>query len=278
MTSEAPQVDTPTDGSGGRGPLLSVVNSIRVLEAFTVADPSLGVNEIARRVNLHKSTVSRILATLQDEDLVERDKDSGRFQLGIGVIGLAGPLLAHLDVRRIAYPALQALADRTAETAALCVWSGHESIVVEQVPSPRQVKHTTPLGSRFAKVASASVKVFLAKHGEAEATRLVRQGLVLPGPLSAEETFDRLGQVRHARYAVNDGETDPEELSVAAPVQDHRNSTVAAVLLSAPRARMSPVLVDDCVQRVRETADQISARLGAEPMHHSGEQHTAPAG
>jgi len=252
-----------TDGNAGRGPLLSVVNSIRVLEAFTVVEPSLGVNEIARRVDLHKSTVSRILGTLHDADLVERDEASGRFQLGIGVIGLAGPLLAHLDVRRIAYPALEALTEATGETAALCLWSGHESIVVEQVPSPRQVKHTTPLGTRFAKSASASVKVFLAEQSEAEVARLLRQGLVESTPLGSDELRERLAQISKAGYAVNDGETDPEELSISAPVYDHRNSVVAAVLLSAPRSRMSSFLLDDHIQRVREMAERISARLGS---------------
>src|SRR5699024_840957 len=129
--------------------------------AFSVTEPLLGVNEIARRVRLHKSTVSRILSTLEQVDLVERDEMSGRFRLGIGVIGLAGPLLANLDVRRVAYAALEKLVELTNETAALALWNGWESIVVEQIPSPRQVKHTTPLGVRFAKASSASVQVFL---------------------------------------------------------------------------------------------------------------------
>lgn len=265
-------------GDGGRGPLLSVINSIRVLEAFSVAEPSLGVNEIARRVNLHKSTVSRILATLQEADLVERAEASGRFQLGIGVIGLAGPLLAHLDVRRTAYPALEALVETTGETAAMCLWSGHESIVSEQVPSPRQVKHTTPLGTRFAKAASASVKVFLAEQSEPEVQRLLRQGLVTLSGQDIDELHVRLVKVHEAGYAINDGETDPEELSISAPVRDHRNSVVAGVLLSAPRSRMAPFLVDDYIQRVRQTAARISARLGAEPVNHSGEHDSAPAG
>jgi DNA-binding IclR family transcriptional regulator len=68
----------------------------------------LGVTEIARRVGLHKSTVSCALATLEQAGLVERDAKRGRFQLGIGVIGLAGPLLANLDVRRVARSALEA--------------------------------------------------------------------------------------------------------------------------------------------------------------------------
>ena len=251
--------------ASGRGPMLSVLNAVKVLGAFTVAEPMLGVTEIARRVDLHKSTVSRILATLQQVDLVEREEHSGRFQLGIGIIGVAGPLLAHLDVRRIAFPALESLVALTGETAALALWSGHESIVVEQVPSPKQVKHTTPLGARFSKASSSSVQVFLAERSEPERHRLLRGGLVETGIGTEEDLLGRLNTVRGQGYALNDGETDPEELSISAPIRDHRQMVVAAVLLSAPRSRMTPFMVSDGVHRVCEVAAQISARLGAAP-------------
>ena len=93
-------------------------NGIRVLRSFSVDEPALGVTEIARRVDLHKSTVSRLLNQLEQLDLVLRDPESGRFRLGLGLIGIAGPLLANLDVRRVAYPSLERLTERTGETSA----------------------------------------------------------------------------------------------------------------------------------------------------------------
>lgn len=264
-----PEVESAANMRGedenGRGPLLSLLNGVRVLESFSVAESLLGVNELARRLRLHKSTVSRILASLEQVNLVERDEQSGRFRLGIGVIGLAGPLLANLDVRRIAYPALEELVNLTSETAALSLWSGHESTVVEQIPSPRQVKHTTPLGVRFTKASSSSVQVFLAEQTEAQVRTLLRQGLVTAGPGGEDSLFERLELVRGQGYALNDGETDPEELSVSAPVLEHRDRVVGAILLSVPRARTTPFLVEDFIRRTRDTAQQISARLGALP-------------
>lgn len=268
--------------SSARGPLHSLLNGIRVLEAFSVSDPMLGVNEIARRVDLHKSTASRILATLQQVDLVERDDNSGRYRLGLGVIGLAGPLLAHLDVRSVTAPALEELVQLTGETAALSVWSGHESIVVEQVPSPKLVKHTTPLGARFSKATSATVQVFLAERTETEIHRLIRQGLVSDITGTEDDISRLLERLRttHGRgYALNDGDTDPEELSVSAPIRDHRSTVVAAVLLSVPRSRSTPLLVEDYIRRVREAADQVSARLGAlrRPPHDRPPHEEGPA-
>lgn len=263
MTSTRPVGDGEQVGDQpGRGPLMSVLNAVALLDTFSVAEPRLSVTEIARRIDLHKSTVSRLLGTLEGVGLVERDGTTGHFGLGLGLLGLAGPLLAHLDVRKIAYPELEALVAATGETCALAVWSGHESIVVEQIPSPRQVKHTTPLGARFSKVASASVQVFLAELPRPAAGALLRDGLVTADGRDAETVLEELAAVRRDGLAVNDGGTDPEEFSVSAPIRDHRGHLAGAVLLSAPRARVTDSLRDAYTGHVRRGATSVSARLG----------------
>lgn len=111
------------------------------------------------------------------------------------------------------------------------------------------------------------MQVFLAGQPESELRRLLRQGLIVDSSSDEDDVaglLERLDTVDRRGCALNDGETDPEELSVAAPVRDHRHNAVAAVLLSVPRFRTTPFLVEDCQRRVRETADRISARLGAE--------------
>ena len=136
-------------GNGDARGASVIVNAIAVLRSFTADEPMLGVTEIASRVGLHKSTVSRILATFEQEHLVERDPDTRRFRLGMGLIAVAGPLLAELEERRVAYPVLRELTERTGETSALMVWNGTESMCVEQIASRQQVKHTAPLGARY---------------------------------------------------------------------------------------------------------------------------------
>ncbi len=241
-------------------------NGVRVLHAFSVDEPALGVTEISRRVRLHKSTVSRILGQLESMDLVVRDTDSGRFRLGLGLIGLAGPLLANLDVRRVAYPALENLTERTRETSALTVWSGNESVSVEQVPSPQQVKHTTPIGTRYTTTASASVQVFLAALPEGRArTLLETHFLGTQDDTVVERYLERLVEVRETGVAVNAGETSVEEVGISAPVRDHRGHVVAAVLLSAPSMRVSEHMRQRLAEAARAGADDVSERLGAAP-------------
>ena len=240
-------------------------NGLAVLRAFTVDEPVLGVSEIAGKVGLHKSTVSRILATLELENLVERDPSTRRFRLGLGVIAMAGPLLADLDVRRVAYPVVQELSRRTGETAAVMVWDGAEAVCVEQVASRHQVKHTTPLGTRYNTAASSSVQAFLAQLEPCAVRSLLMKGAIdLPGLTEAalDAYLVRLREVAERGYAVNYGETSLEEVGLAAPVCDHRGEPVAAVLLSAPRFRVSSEQLGTLAEAVTAAARSITSRLG----------------
>lgn len=263
-TGNEPLHDDASENGVGRG--MSVLkNGLAVLRAFSVEEPLLGVSEIASRVALHKSTVSRILATLELENLVERDSATRRFRLGLGVIAMAGPLLADLDVRRVAYPILHDLSRRTGETAALMVWDGGEAVCVEQVPSSHQVKHTTPLGTRYNTAASSSVQAFLARLDPFVVRSFLMKGTIdLPGLTEAalEAYLVRLREVAEQGFAVNYGETSLEEVGVAAPVSDHRGEPVAAVLLSAPRFRVSTEQLSTFAEAVTTAAQNVTSRLG----------------
>jgi DNA-binding IclR family transcriptional regulator len=236
-----------------------------VLKTFTREEPVLGVTEISRRVGLHKSTVSRILATLEEDALVERHPTSGRFRLGVGVLTLAAPMLANLDVRRVARPFLEELTRVTGETTGLVVWSEGAAVSIEQVASPRKVKHTIPLGTQFREHVSASVKIFLAEAPLEEVQQLIRRGLPRytdRSVIDPDEYMRNLQRVRESGCAVNDGETSAEEVGIAAPIRDHRDRAVAAVLLSAPRYRTPLDRVRELSPSVKQCATDISTRLG----------------
>jgi DNA-binding IclR family transcriptional regulator len=236
-----------------------------VLKTFTREEPVLGVTEISRRVGLHKSTVSRILATLEEDALVERHPTSGRFRLGVGVLTLAAPMLANLDVRRVARPFLEELTRVTGETTGLVVWSEGAAVSIEQVASPRKVKHTIPLGTQFREHVSASVKIFLAEAPLEEVQQLIRRGLPRytdRSVIDPDEYMRNLQRVRESGCAVNDGETSAEEVGIAAPIRDHRDRAVAAVLLSAPRYRTPLDRVRELSPSVKQCATDISMRLG----------------
>src|SRR5699024_6966900 len=137
-------------------PRTSVVhNEIDVLRCFSKNEPLIGVTDFAEQVDLHKSSVWRLLATMESEGWVEDDPGTRTSRHGLGLIAIAGPLLANLDVRLVAYPYLQELALNTQETTVLAVWEGSAAVTVEQIASQRTIKHTSPLGAQYASTGSA---------------------------------------------------------------------------------------------------------------------------
>lgn len=247
-----------------QGAAASLLNGLGVLEAFSVEKPVLGVTEIAQKVNLHKSTVSRILTGLAKAGYVERDEETGRFRLGLGLIGLAGPLLAELDVRRAAHADLEALTAITGETSALAVWNGVEAIVVEMIPSPHQVKHTAAIGTRYGQYESSSVRVFLAQLPFARVEQLLEAGQITRSPESGPDGGHRqhLAIVKEQDYAVNDGFTSFEEVGISAVVRDYRDEVLACITVKAPRSRTGPDRIAAHLDSVMAAARSVSARLG----------------
>lgn len=262
-------VDTPRRRSANdrpQGAAASLLNGLSVLEAFSLsAHPTLGVTEISEIVGLHKSTVSRMLTGLTESGIIQRDPESGRYRLGLGVIGLAGPLLADLDIRRAALPQLEKMTQETLETSAIAVWNGSNAVVVEQVASPHQVKHSASIGTRYNKFASSSVRMFLSEFDTATIDHLLSSGAIeregYRGP--TDPIHLELTSIRESGVAVNDGETTFEEFGISAPVRDYRGVTVGCVIASAPRSRVqyqrSQSRLEDAV---RHTAAMVSAQLG----------------
>lgn len=267
MISENP------DAQHKQGAAASLLNGFAVLEALaSTTRSSLGVTEISSRVDLHKSTVSRMLTGLAQAGYVERDEATGRYRLGLGMIGLAGPLLAELDIRRVAAPYLEQLTETTGETSAITIWNGDEGVVVEQVPSPHQVKHTAAIGTRYHLFASSSVRVFLAALPPQDAEALLSAGA--GGPIefagTPEEARAELASVRELAHAVNDGGTTIDEYSVSAPVHDYRGDVAGCVTASAPRSRVLHLGTQQMLRdAVLATAAQVTARMGGGAGHSS---------
>lgn len=272
MTGQPP---TPTSENRSS---TAVGSALAILRCFTSDRPLLGVTEVATMVGLHKSSVSRMLGTLEAEELVEQDPQTKRYRLGLGMLSIAAPLLADFDVRRVSLPILQELVDSTSESAALVIWNGREAVVVEQVATPHAIKHTVQLGTTYATADSASVRVFLAALPRARASALLRSGDVTVGDAARgwDDVLARLDAETSAGVSVNDGESFPDEVGIASPVRDHRGEVVAAVLISAPRYRIDAAALARLTTACRAAAARVTVRLGgpaATPVDPEADAH-----
>ncbi|GAA4117037.1 IclR family transcriptional regulator [Enteractinococcus coprophilus] len=259
-----------------QGAPAALLNGLAILESFSIRRPVLGVTEISEIVGLHKSTVSRMLNGLAELGYVQRERDGGRYRLGLSVLELSAPLLADLDIRDAGLEHLERLTEITGETSALGVWSGTGTIVVDQVASPHQVRHTQPIGNRYNQWSSSSVRVMLAYQPLKTVHELIDDGLIIApkGGLSRQQIEEDLEEIRRTGVAMNKGHTTPEEFGVSAVVRDLRGAEIGCVVLSAPSSRVELNDSAESLQEaVRRTANDISARLGASVVSENGQGH-----
>lgn len=249
-----------------RGTLIqSVQRAVSLLKAFDTQAAELGVTELSRRVKLHKSTVSRLLATLEHEGLLERVPGTEKYRLGFEFVRMAGQVAHFGDVRKAARPVLVRLAESTRETINLAVADGDGVINVDQVSGPHLVRDTNWVGRRTPFNCVANGKALLALQPPAEIERI----LAGPLPRFTERTITdppallaELARVREQGYALALGEIEEGLNAVAAPIRDGAGAVVAAVSVSGPAYRVTADRLADLGALTVKAAAEIAARLG----------------
>jgi IclR family transcriptional regulator, acetate operon repressor len=246
------------------GGLQSVSRALRALELIAEAG-ELGVTELGRRLDVHKATASRLVSTLAERGLVERDPTSERYRLGFGLIRLAGAAIAGLDLVRTAHPILEDLAERTRETVNLGVLSRGDVVYVDQVAGTHSIVSVSWVGRGTPLHCTSNGKALLAWMDEegrdrllaTPLTRMTDATIVDPGVLRTQ-----LQDVRTRGYAQTIEELEEGLNAVAAPVRGADGQVVAAVSVSGPAFRMRPVDLPRVGRLVIEAASSISRRLG----------------
>jgi DNA-binding IclR family transcriptional regulator len=195
----------------------AVERSLRVLEALANARGELGTNELARRTRVNPSSVSRLLATLAAGGYVDHDEDSGRYRLGVRLLQLGNVVLASLDLRALARPHLEALAEETGETATLSVPGERDAVTVDFVQSASSVQSVARVGRPSVAHATAAGKVLLA-FGDASLPsgtleRFTPKTITDPAKLAAV-----VERVRVQGWGEAAGERERDLNAIAAPV------------------------------------------------------------
>lgn len=240
-------------------------HAVEMLRCLASDAPLLGISEIASVVGLHKSSVSRMIATLEEDDLVERDPASKRIRLGPGLLSLVAPLLGTVRVVDTALPQLGDLAQRCGETISISVWDGAGAVNLEQVLGGKAVKHYAARGSRNPAHATASGKLLLAFAPSEAIDRALRRELRRFTPrtiCTRSALLAEITVIRRQGYAFNEGELSLDVGAVAAPVRNDKGIVVAAITATVPMYRFATTNRRQLTELVRDAADRVSARLG----------------
>lgn len=232
----------------------TVDRALSILDCFTREHPKLSLNEISKMIHLSPSTVSRIIATLENRNYLVRDSQSLLYSLGYRLTNLGALCLETSDLREIAKPYLVELRDYYNESVGLYVLNKGQRVCVDCVQSTQSLRRVIEVGTRKRLTRGASGKLLLAYMEEAD----IRQNL-LQDPFV---TFEELAKIRMEGYAASFNEFEQGISSVAVPVFDSRRKVCAALFLSGPLTRIDREHAREMSEKMKDISAKISVRLG----------------
>jgi DNA-binding IclR family transcriptional regulator len=224
-----------------------------------------GVTEIADRLGVHKSTVSRLIAALEARGFVEQVSERGKYRLGFAVARLARASSAQLDLVKAGQDICDTLSRDVGETANLAVLDGDRVINVVEAIGPAEITLRTWVGQSCPAYATSSGKVLLSGLKPAEVrSRLgtAFESFTDSTVCGADDLQVQLTEAGERGWASVSEELEVGLNAVAAPVYDAESQVVAALSVSGPSYRLGIERFGEVAKLTIAAADAISRRLG----------------
>lgn len=249
-----------------------VAKAVAVLDRLAEGGET-SASDLADRIGEPRSSVYRLLATLQRLDLVEAGARRGTYRLGLKTLRLGAAVAERFDERTAALPVMERIHDETGETVFLCVRRGMEAVCIERLAGRRVQSLALRLGGSLPLHAGAGPLALLAF-----APRELWHAYLSSGPLesftpstptSRAEVLERLEATMARGYAVSDQDVTPGIAALGAPVYDHRGAVCAALSISGVRPAILEGEEEPLAAMIVEGAREASRSLGYVPDEES---------
>ena len=249
-----------------RGTIQSVDRAARILKSLGDS-PRLGVTEISDRLGIAKATVHGLLRTLEQQELIEQEPDSGKYRLGAAMLQLGNSFLDNHGLRARSLMWAGSLATRVGEAVRVGVMNGETVLIVHHVFRPDNSLQILEVGASIPWHACALGKAVVAFMAPARRTALLGGDLMpLTGRTMTEPSLLRaaLEGVATLGVAVEDQEAVVGEAEIASPVFDHRGDPAGAIGVVGPVERLLPEgIALALISAVKEAGRGLSRDMGA---------------
>jgi len=246
----------------------AIDRAVRLLEILSVSPQGRSLAQLAEELHVPKSTLFRILHTLQEHAVVVEDRERKLFSLGMKLLEWGHSALSRIDLKSIAHPYLQKLAHQTRESFYLAILDQDDVIIIDHVDTPEVWKMVTRLGHRSPIHCTATGLVLAAGLDDGEMETIIqRKGLskFTDATITTTARFNRrIAQIRKDGFSIVDGEYKTDLCAIAVPIRDHNGSVVASLMTAIPSERYKNNRRDAnrLLDVLTETGDIISRRLG----------------
>jgi len=220
----------------------------------------LSLTEISVKVSLHKSTVHRLLASLEGKGFILRDGATEKYRLGFRLWELSANLIQSDDMGVVLLPEMERLRDQVGETISLYIRDGNERVRVQAVQSNQAIRRVAPVGARMPLFVGASSKVLLAYADEAVQERVLNSAYATSG-LDRDALKQMLDDTFKLGYATSIEEREPGAAAVSAPIFSRDGKLMASLAVSGPANRLTQSKMLEHVPLIMEAAHRMGTML-----------------
>ena len=254
----------------------SVQRAMDILDLFDWRTQELGITDIARALDLPKSTIAGLIFTLEQNDYLNQNTVTRKYRLGFKLAERAGVFLDQFDLRRVALPILEELRDSSNESVNLAIRDDQYVTYIERMLGDnmlgmrseigkRELIHSTALGkAMLAQLPSDELNKFIAGHNFTPVT---------PHTITDPNAFlNEMQETLLHGFAADNQENELGGRCVAAPIFDYQGKPVAAISISVPVQRFPEEKISEYGEMVKQAAREISLQLGANIPEENGQR------
>ncbi|RNF40204.1 IclR family transcriptional regulator [Planococcus salinus] len=246
----------------------SVIKALQLLDYFK-EHPELTLAELATLDKMPKPTTYRLISSLEASGFLTKTKHTShdvKYRLGLKLLELGSYVADQLDFRKIALPHMQQLNQQLNEAVHLAVLEGEEAVYVEKIESKKHIRLYSRVGGRTPLYLGSGPKLLLAYSGpkkiaeflERTELKKVTDNTITDKAVLAEE----LEKIRLQGYSHSRAEIYPDTAGFSFPLMDHNGNVIAALVVSVPAIKFNKDTKAVIIEKMRETAANISKDLG----------------
>jgi len=246
----------------------SIEKSIQILNYLSNTGRSVGITELSSRLLFPKSTVHRILKSLANYSLVDQEKETSKYRLGLQILEYSNSFYNSFDFRQIAKPFLRRICLETGLNTFLTAWYNGRSICIDSIaPSRNATTHLfVETGKEMPFHCAASAKMLLACQPSEDIKRIIKEKTLpkytsktIVNPKKLEE---HLLKIRNKGFSICNEELEEGIKAISAPVKNINKEAIASITITGLSKRISSSNINKFVKILVNSAQELSSMLG----------------
>ncbi|HHT50502.1 MAG TPA: IclR family transcriptional regulator [Eubacteriaceae bacterium] len=249
-----------------KGIVQSIDRALSILEVLSDYSEGLGVTEISEQVNLHKSTVYRLLTTLIYKGYVVQDTETNKYGITLKLFELGSKKVESMDLLSVSKEYTKKLMESVNEVVHLVVREGSEIVYIDKVEANNTIMMASTIGKRSPMYCTSVGKAILAHLPEKKVKEIWDNSKIVKYTdytiTDFEELKTELEDIRQKGYAVDNEENEIGVRCIGVPIFNRHGKVEAAISISGPAIRVTESKISNFSIKVMNTASLISRELG----------------